>query len=343
MLQKFPKKKKNMAEITKDIKSLFQEYERPETTVFAPIGNINVHEWEKKRREACEKFRLLLAPENIDKLTKDDVSDLLSFDKNQTMEVRRVTPRLVENIEAFKGAIRTLIDESRDIKERLNEALKAPGVGPAVATMILFLYNPERYPVWSRPKEEILKKIGAIDELTGTPGDKYVKITETEKKLSSELGVDFLKLDTFLWWLRQEKFQPTEETEETERVPFKAESELRNYLSLHPEAIEKGLSLVDVEFQTDVGRIDLLYKDENGNFIVVELKKLREGDRALGQLLRYMGWVREKMAKGREVRGILITHEFDENLDYAVKEVADKVKLKYYAVRFELSDTPFEV
>jgi len=327
-----------MAEITKDIKLYFQEYERPETTIVS-IGN--VHEWEKKRREACEKFRPLFALENIDKLTRDDVFDLLSFDKNQTMEARRVAPRLVEDMEAFKAAIRTLIDESRDIKERLNEALKAPGMGPAVATMILFLSNPEKYPFWSRAKEEILKKIGAIDELTGTYGDKYKKIIEVEKKLSSELGVDFLKLDIFLWWLYQ-KFQPTEEIE---AIPFKAESELRDYLSLHPEAIERGLSLVEkgVEFQTDVGRIDLLCKDENGNFVVVELKKLGEGDRALGQLLRYMGWVGEKMAEGRKVRGILITHEFDENLDYAVKAVADKVKLKYYAIRFELSDTPFEV
>jgi len=45
-------KMENMAEITKDIKSLFQEYERPETTVFAPIGNINVHEWEKKKKRS---------------------------------------------------------------------------------------------------------------------------------------------------------------------------------------------------------------------------------------------------------------------------------------------------
>jgi len=329
----------NMNEIAEGIKSLFQEYEHPETEL-RPVGN--VHEWEKKRREACEKFRLLLSPENIDKLTKDDVFDLLNFDKNQSMEARRVAPRLIENIEAFKKAIRTLTNESKNIKERLNEALKTPGMGPAIATMILFFHNPEKYPFWSRAKGEILNKIGAIDELTGTYGDKYVKIIEAEKKLSSGLGADLIKLDTFLWWLYQKKLQPAEEVE---AIPFKAESELRDYLSLHPEAIERGLSLVEggVEYQTDVGRIDLLCKDENGNFVVIELKKLKEGDRALAQLLRYMGWVREKIAERKKVRGILITHEFDESLDYAAKEVAGKVRLKYYAVKFELSDTPFEV
>ena len=55
-----------------------------------------------------------------------------------------------------------------------------------------------------------------------------------------------------------------------------------------------------------------------------------------------MGWVKEKIAGGNDPRGILITHEFDEKLDYAVK-VVDKVRLKYYAIKFELSDTPFEV
>lgn len=323
-----------------DVKFLFQEYERPETEV-PPIGN--VHQWERNRRKACEYFRGLL--ENLDRLTKDEIFDLLNFDKNQTMEVRRVAPRLAENIEAFKKGVRILTDEKRDIKERLNEVLgEVPGVGRAIATMILFLYNPQKYPVWSEPKEEILKNIGIIDELTGTAGDRYLKIMDVGKRLCSELGIDdFVKLDTFLWWIYKKGIRPAEEVE-TEAVPFRAETELRNFLCKHPDKIEKGLSLVErgVEYQTDVGRIDLLWRDENGNFVVVELKKTKASDKALGQLLRYMGWVKEKIAGGKKVRGILITHEFDENLDYALKAVPD-VKVKYYAIRFELDDTPFEV
>ncbi|MEM2619415.1 MAG: endonuclease NucS [Candidatus Hadarchaeales archaeon] len=323
-----------------DVKFFFREYERPETEL-PPIGN--VHQWESKRREACDYFGGLL--KNPDKLTENDISDLLNFYKNQTMEARRVISRLVENIEAFKKGVRILTDEERDIKERLNEVLaEVPGMGRAIATMILFLYDPQKYPFWSHPKEKVLKKIGVIDELTGTPGDKYLKIIDAEKKLCSELGIkDFVKLDTFLWWIFKKEIQRAEEVE-TEAVPFEAEAELRDFLCKHPEAIERGLSLEEggVEYQTDVGRIDLLCRDENGHFVVVELKKTEASDKALGQLLRYMGWIKEKKAGGKKVRGILITHEFDENLDYALKTVPD-VKVKYYAIRFELDDTPFEI
>jgi hypothetical protein len=55
-----------------------------------------------------------------------------------------------------------------------------------------------------------------------------------------------------------------------------------------------------------------------GNFVVVELKKTKGADQVVGQILRYMGWVREEHPDST-VRGIIIVGKKDESLRYALK------------------------
>jgi len=73
-------------------------------------------------------------------------------------------------------------------------------------------------------------------------------------------------------------------------------------LSLHSEDEESA-----TQYPTDVGPIDILARDRsNQDWVVIELKKGRSSDAVVGQLLRYMGWVkRHKAAEGEGVRGII--------------------------------------
>jgi restriction system protein len=109
-------------------------------------------------------------------------------------------------------------------------------------------------------------------------------------------------------------------------------------LVLYSDPVE---GIVGQQYQTDVGPIDILAQDPRTNsFAVIELKKGRESDRVVGQVLRYMGWVAEHLCKqGQEVQGVIICKEPDEKLKYALK-MAKNVSVKYYKIDFRLEDQP---
>lgn len=90
------------------------------------------------------------------------------------------------------------------------------------------------------------------------------------------------------------------------------------------------------EYPTDVGPIDILTTDEEGNFIVFELKLSRGADKALGQLQRYMGWIKKNLAKDKKVKGIIVANKMDDKIKYAVM-VTNDIVLYEYEMKFELS------
>jgi RecB family endonuclease NucS len=52
--------------------------------------------------------------------------------------------------------------------------------------------------------------------------------------------------------------------------------------------------------------------DSKGNLVVIELKAGDADRQVCGQIQAYMGWVKEHLAGSREVRGIVVAHEFTE-------------------------------
>ena len=95
------------------------------------------------------------------------------------------------------------------------------------------------------------------------------------------------------------------------------------------------------QYPTQIGKIDLLAIDkERKEFLVMELKKGRSSDEVIGQILRYMGWVKEELAvedfKDYDVSVVIILKKKDDKLEYALKMVSDKIKVFLYTVSFEL-------
>ncbi|MFY9619598.1 MAG: endonuclease NucS domain-containing protein [Pyrinomonadaceae bacterium] len=93
------------------------------------------------------------------------------------------------------------------------------------------------------------------------------------------------------------------------------------------------------QYQTAIGVIDILAVDaKTKSFVVIELKKGRSSDDVVGQILRYMGWVKEHLCKANQsVRGLIICKEPDPRLSSAIK-MTQRIDVKYYSVSFKLLD-----
>lgn len=83
--------------------------------------------------------------------------------------------------------------------------------------------------------------------------------------------------------------------------------------------------------------VDFLAIDETTNeLVVIELKRGQTSDATVGQVLRYINWVRENVAtSGQNVRGIIVASEVDEALRYAARDLPN-VSVKTYSVTFAL-------
>jgi RecB family endonuclease NucS len=129
------------------------------------------------------------------------------------------------------------------------------------------------------------------------------------------------------------------DTDEEKELLFPLESHLRDFIARNMDSIKvngKTLKLyVDefgrdgIEYPTEVGPVDILALDNEGNFVIFELKLSRGTDKALGQILRYMGWVKRNLAKGKRVKGVIVAKHVNEKLKYATTITPDITLLEY--------------
>jgi len=81
------------------------------------------------------------------------------------------------------------------------------------------------------------------------------------------------------------------------------ERDLQEELAAAPTALGEELTLVRREWATEVGPVDLMCRDESGEWVAVEIKRIATIE-AVEQLTRYLGFIREDPAKSA-CRGIL--------------------------------------
>jgi hypothetical protein len=137
-----------------------------------------------------------------------------------------------------------------------------------------------------------------------------------------------------------------------EDFAFPLESHLRDFIALNLSVVKPGgarLTLYEdadgrdgLEYPTGVGPIDILARDHGGGFVVFELKLSRGPDYAVGQILRYMGWVTRHLALGAPVKGVIVAAEITDKLKYAVSLVPS-VSMFEYSVVFDLREVGLDL
>jgi restriction system protein len=143
---------------------------------------------------------------------------------------------------------------------------------------------------------------------------------------------------------------PPEGTEKPEDIEaFYLEKYLEDFIVSNFQTIFKGeLKIYEdadrndgQQYSTDIGAIDILAVEVKSNsFVVIELKKGRPSDQVIGQILRYMGWVKQNLCIGEQaVKGLIICHDPDPKLSYAL-DMTNNIDVRYYSVSFKLRETP---
>jgi len=124
---------------------------------------------------------------------------------------------------------------------------------------------------------------------------------------------------------------------------FAFERDLQNYLVQNLGLLEPGLQLykdedgafTGVEFPAGQRYIDILAVGADDAYVVIETKVSRAYDRVVGQILRYMGWIKENLAGEASVRGLIVASEISEDLILATSSV-ENIRLVEYKIAFSL-------
>ena len=112
-----------------------------------------------------------------------------------------------------------------------------------------------------------------------------------------------------------------------------AQTELSQDFKIYEEDGE----LVGQQYNTDAGPIDILaVSKDDQRLLVVELKRGRASDVVVGQILRYMGYVKEQIAEPHQtVEGAIIALDDDQKLRWAIA-VVPSIRFYRYQVSFKL-------
>jgi len=176
---------------------------------------------------------------------------------------------------------------------------------------------PHRRPVhWLNQMIDRTEMSEALQNSTGVPGT------------ICNISTYHQEIERLLAGLSAPGFIVTDEAVE-DPLAFAMEKHLEDFLVQNWSQTELGQEYdiyeeegeyIGQQYPTDTGPMDILALSKDGQtLLVVELKKGRASDVVVGQILRYMGYVKEELAENHQtVKGVIIALEDDQGIRRAL-------------------------
>jgi hypothetical protein len=111
----------------------------------------------------------------------------------------RIRPVIARNTEAGVRGLTAAVFLARDEARRMRLLLALPGVGVAVASVILHFADPARYPVYDTRVRAALRRLGIRRRFPPTPAG-WIAYARCLRGLARRWRVSLRTLDKALWW-----------------------------------------------------------------------------------------------------------------------------------------------
>lgn len=327
--------------------------------------NAEVREIISARDEVLARYSPSFQPATIETLSEEVLRSFFYFENNRHWTgLNRQVNRICAEMGVTRTALVALVDETRPIETRIEYSTGIKGMGKGIITAILHVAYPDRYGVWNNTSDAALVELGLmpVSERGASFGKRYTAINDVFTTVAEYLQVDLWTLDA-LWWNlasagKETKVELEIGPEETLRSgaptgkrSFALERHLHDYLFDNWENLtlaseweiyaRPGEPEAGYEFTTPIGRIDLLARHRTEpRWLVIELKRHASSDQVVGQVLRYIGWIKAHHAElGETVEGLIVAREGEDRLHYAVSAVPSLTFMSY-EVEFHLNPGP---
>jgi len=285
--------------------------------------------------------------------------------KDQFQQIKK----LLIDLTNLKGGITDFYDNSSELtKEAKNLVLQSQKIGGmksgrTVLGKLLSIYYPNIFiPIFT--EQDYLLEASLKDYFEESVGlESFMKNNYLFLKIKEELisepsfakFIDVNKVNNdfmykFLYFCfpraAATKIDIQEKAEKEEKIEALETEHYQKLIHRNFRQLFKEYRYYDEETQNsheghypteDVGIMDFLCLDNNKNIVVIELKR-KGTDQTLAQLCRYMGWVKENLANGKQaVLGLIISESKDVRLEYAIK-VVPNVILKHMKLDVAIGD-----